>query len=218
MLWIYNTLSKHSKAPIFHMCYGFITPSKHTQKLRIGGPGAAHVEMLEREVRTLHIVQPDPPSQSQSWTEAQVMALQSLVCFSSSGPAKDWPLSRRTTSPSNASTVRKVPFCTLPPAPMRRSLCGAFVGTAPRASSSTSKASGGASLRFSRSLMWSRLAREMTRLTSGFPHSGSAAGPLRVAGPAPAHRLAARSRTRRSGCRSASAARARGTSRTRYRC
>ncbi|CAE7911425.1 unnamed protein product [Symbiodinium necroappetens] len=44
---------------------------------------------------------------------------------------------RRTTSPSTASTVMKVPFCTLPPAPINRSpgqtlmVCGAFVGTAP---------------------------------------------------------------------------------------
>ena len=40
--------------------------SKNAQKLRIGGPGAAHVEVLDAEVRTLHIVQPNPPSQGQA--------------------------------------------------------------------------------------------------------------------------------------------------------
>ena len=40
----------------------------------------------------------------------------------------------------------------------------AFVGTAPRASYRSTRASGGASRRFSRSLICSRFAREMTRL------------------------------------------------------
>ena len=67
-------------------------------------------------------------------------------------------------------------------------VCGAFVGTAPRG---TTRASAGASRRFSRSLI-------CTRLTSGPPTppaSGSVAGPpalLRPAGPAPAHRPAAK--------------------------
>ena len=118
------------------------------------------------------------PLRVRPWTEAYVIALQSRVCFSSSCPAKHCPLSRRTRSPSTASTVRKVPFCTLPPAPINRSpgqtlmVCGAFVGTAPRASYGTNTASVGASRRFSRSLICNRFAWEMTRLTSGSPRLG----------------------------------------------
>ena len=40
--------------------------SQNAQKLRIGGPGAAHVEVLDAEVRALHIVQPNPPLQGQA--------------------------------------------------------------------------------------------------------------------------------------------------------
>ena len=39
---------------------------KNAQKLRIGGPGAAHVEVLEGEVRALHIVEPNPSPQGQA--------------------------------------------------------------------------------------------------------------------------------------------------------
>ena len=53
-----------------------------------------------------------------------------------------------------------------------RMVCGAFVGTAPRASYCTTRASAGASRRFSRSLICSRFAWEMTRLTSGSPRLG----------------------------------------------
>ena len=35
------------------------------QKLRIRGPGAPHVQVLEREVRALHVVEPNPPPQGQ---------------------------------------------------------------------------------------------------------------------------------------------------------
>ena len=38
------------------------------------------------------------------------MALQSLVCFSSSGPAKDWPLSTQTTSPQRFHSQEGAPL------------------------------------------------------------------------------------------------------------
>ena len=131
--------------------------------------------MLEREVRTLHVVKPDPPSQSQSLNRSI-----------GDGATKPGVLQQlRAREGLAALQADDVPFHrfrgqerTLPPAPMSRSpgqtlmVCGAFVGTAPRASYSTSKASGGASLRFSRSLIWSRFAWDMTRLTSGCPRLG----------------------------------------------
>ena len=40
--------------------------SQNAQKLATRGPGAAHVEVLDAEVRTLHIIQPNPPSQGQA--------------------------------------------------------------------------------------------------------------------------------------------------------
>ena len=152
--------------------------SQNAQKFRIGGPGAAHVEVLNAEVWALHIVEPNSSPQGQALNRsvrngaAKPSVLQQLLA------REALPVLQADQVPSTASTVRKVPFCTLPPAPINRSpgqtlmVCGAFVGTAPRASYGTTKASAGASLRFSRSLICNRFAWEMTRLTSGSPRLG----------------------------------------------
>ena len=45
--------------------FGSDEASQNAQKLRIGGPGAAHVEVFDAEVRALHVVKPNSPSQGQ---------------------------------------------------------------------------------------------------------------------------------------------------------
>ena len=61
---------KRSKGPktglVRTLASGSGTILKNAQKLRIGGPGAAHVEVLEGEVRALHIVEPNPSPQGQA--------------------------------------------------------------------------------------------------------------------------------------------------------
>ena len=109
------------------------------------------------------------------------MALQRRVCFSSSRGSKLCPLSSDTRSPTSL-TVTKTPFCTLPPAPTSRRpghtlmVWGALVPAVSGPAYSTSSASSGALLRFSRSLICSRLAWEMTRHTSGLPLKKDLAG------------------------------------------
>ena len=81
-----------------------------------------------------------------------------------------WPLSSWTKSPPTASTVTKVPFCTLPPAPMSRNPPDPHGLRRIRRHRAASLASGGASRRLS--LICSRFAWEMTSLTSGSPRLG----------------------------------------------